>query len=605
MSLFGELRRRNVFRVAIAYSIVAWLIAQVTELTLDSFGTPEWVMKTILLLLAIGLPIAIIFAWAFELTPEGVRKEKDVDRSESITQKTGRRIDFMIITVLAVALLFAISTHQWTTGIAGTAEDAMEIVETDGAESIAVLPFVNMSDDPNNEYFSDGISEELLNVLVRVEGLRVASRTSSFAFKDKDTSIPDIAASLGVDHVLEGSVRKAGDTVRVTAQLIDVRTDSHLWSQTYDRKLEDIFAIQDEISGQIVAALKVALGTGEQPQISSAVELTDNLDAYQNYLHGRYLWQRRGAENIGQAIDLFSKATEQDPTFARAWSSLAGAHITMPTYSAEPLEDHYPQALAYAKKALSIDGTIAEAYAVLGELAREDRHWGAAEKHYRNAIKHEPKNSTSYLWYAEHLQSTGRIDAALQTVLAAYRLDPLHQGTNQVLGEIYESHGDFTNAEKYSTFAGDAGHVGALILVSDMRMLQGDFETALLIAAEIDIGFDQGGNLLVKRVNAYRDAAHRASYFDAIEADPEDISPIFFLADYANLGRIDDAFSIASDPGSFVFNARFLLWRHDMSRFRRDPRFLEIVEVANYVDYWNEYGWPPACAPTGDTIVCQ
>jgi len=605
MSLLGELTRRNVFRVAVAYSIVAWLIAQVTELTLDSFGTPEWVMKTVLLLLAIGLPIAIIFAWAFELTPDGVKREKDVDRSASITQKTGRKMDFIIIAVLAVALLFAIGTHQWTTGIAGTAEDALEIVATDGAESIAVLPFVNMSDDPSNEYFSDGISEELLNVLVRVEGLRVASRTSSFAFKDKGISIPDIAASLGVDHVLEGSVRKAGDTVRVTAQLIDVRTDSHLWSQTYDRKLEDIFAIQDEISGHIVAALKVALGAGEQPQISSTMELTNNLDAYENYLHGRYLWQRRGEENIRKAIGLFGKATEQDPTFARAWSSLAGAHITMPTYSNDPQEDHYPQALDYARKSLSIDDTIAEAYAVLGELAREDRHWGAAEEHYRNAIEHEPKNSTSYLWYAEHLQSTGRIDAALQAVLRAYRLDPLHQGTNQVLGEIYESHGDFANAEKYSTYAGDAGHIGALILVSDMRMMEGDFESALLIAPKIDIGLDQSENLFVKRVNAYREAAHRASYFDAIEADPENIFRIFFLADYAKLGRIDDAFSIASDPGSLIFNTRFLLWRHDMSKFRRDPRFLEIVEAANYVDYWNEYGWPPACAPTGDTIICE
>ncbi len=174
-----------------------------------------------------------------------------------------------------------------------------------------------------------------------------------------------------------------------------------------------------------------------------------------------------------------------------------------------------------------------------------------------------------------------------------------------MLAEVYESHGDFANAEKYSTFAADAGHVGALILVANMRMLQGDFETALLIAADIDIGFGQDGDLAVKRVNAYRDTAHRASFFDTLEADPEDIFPIFFLAEYANLGRIDDAFSIASDPGSFIFKTRFILWRHDMSRFRRDPRFLEIVAAANYVDYWNEYGWPPACAPTGDTIVCQ
>jgi TolB-like protein len=264
MSLFGELKRRNVFRVAIAYSVVAWLVAQVAELAMESFGSPDWVMKTLLLLLAIGLPIAIVFAWAFEMTPEGVKREKDVDRTTSITHQTGRKINTIIISVLVIALGFSVVTHRWAggDGTESPAVDAPTQTTASSDQSIAVLPFVNMSNDADNEYFSDGISEELLNVLVRVEGLRVASRTSSFAFKGKDTSIPNIAESLGVEHVLEGSVRKAGNTVRVTAQLIDARTDTHLWSETYDRKLEDIFAIQDEISGHIVEALKIALGAG-------------------------------------------------------------------------------------------------------------------------------------------------------------------------------------------------------------------------------------------------------------------------------------------------------------------------------------------------------
>lgn len=607
MSFFGELKRRNVIRVAIGYSIVAWLVAQVAELALDSFGSPDWVMKTLLLLLAIGLPIAIVFAWAFEMTPEGVKREKDVDRSTSITEQTGRKINVIIISVLVIALGFSVITHRWT-GSDGTDTAAVTVPAQNAAssdQSIAVLPFVNMSEDEDNEYFSDGISEELLNVLVRVEGLRVASRTSSFAFKGKDASIPLIAESLGVAHILEGSVRKAGDTVRVTAQLIDARTDKHLWSETYDRKLEDIFAIQDEISAHIVAALKIALGTEEQAVLSSAATPTDNLDAYENYLRGRYLWQRRGAENIGKAIALFQKATEQDATFARAWSSLAGAHITMPTYSNEPSDDHYPRALEYAEKALSIDPSIAEAHAVLGELARTERHWSDAEVHYRHAIANEPKNSTSYLWYAEHLQCTGRIGAALQTALIAYRLDPLHQGTNQVLGEIYESHGDFLNAEKYSRNAVDAGHLGGMIEVTGMRMLDDDFEAALSLSAKTDIAFGQGGDLFVRRTKAYQDSAFRKSYFETLEADPENIVPIFFLRDYANLGRVDDAFSIASDPGAFIGNSRFTLWRHDMSRFRQDPRFTELVVAAGYVDYWNEYGWPPACEQTDGKIVCQ
>lgn len=314
-----------------------------------------------------------------------------------------------------------------------------------GERAIAVLPFVNMSDDPDNEYFSDGISDELLNVLVKVEGLRVVSRTSSFAFKGKDISIPSIAKELNVEHVLEGSVRKAGNTVRVTAQLIDVRTDSHLWSGTYDRELEDIFAIQDEIAGQIVQALKVALGAGEQKEPLRTQKPTENLQAYERYLRGRYLWQRRGEDNIRHAIDLFEQAIKLDPQFARAWSSLAAAHITLPSYSAAPVEEHYSQAASVAQKALALDDTLAEAYAVLGDVARSGERWAEAKVHYLRATASEPKNATAHLWYAEHLAVVGRKSDALEEILIAYRLDPLHPGTNVNLAWIYWGLDDTSN----------------------------------------------------------------------------------------------------------------------------------------------------------------
>lgn len=605
MSIFGELKRRNVFRVAIAYSIVAWLVAQVAELALDSFGAPDWVMKTLLLLLVLGLPIAVIFAWAFEMTPEGVKREKDVDRSASITQETGQKINYIIIGGLTIALLFSIGTHRWTTGTPGPASDTMEVLETDGHESIAVLPFVNMSDDPNNEYFSDGISEELLNVLVRVEGLRVASRTSSFAFKGKDTSIPQIANSLGVDHILEGSVRKAGTTVRVTAQLIDARTDKHLWSETYDRKLEDIFAIQDEISAHIVEALKVALGAGGEAAIENSEAPTENLEAYENYLRGRYFWQMRGGKNIATAIELFEKATTLDPAFARAWSSLASAHITMPTYSDEPGEDHYPQALIDARKALAIDPTIAEAHAVLADLARMDHRWSAAEAHYQNAIENEPKNSTSHLWYAEHLLATGRRDAALDEAVIAYQLDPLSPGTNSVLGYAYWFDGDNAQAEKYTRQAVQLGHIGAILDLGDMMMERGRFEEALALATDFEAKLVRLDGVAVARVAAYRDDDARQAYFDRINDPTSQIPKTYFVSDYANLGRLDEAFAIASDVRSFEANSLFAFWRQNMATFRSDPRFVEIIQSAGYIGYWDEYGWPPDCARTTDTIVCQ
>jgi len=607
MSLFGELKRRNVFRVAIAYSIVAWLIAQVAELALDSFESPGWVMKTLLLLLAIGLPIAIVFAWAFEMTPEGVKREKDVDRTTSITRKTGRKINALIISVLVVALGFSIVSHRWVGGDdpQSPAAEASSAAGTSSAQSIAVLPFVNMSDDADNEYFSDGISEELLNVLVRVEGLRVASRTSSFAFKGKDTSIPNIAESLGVEHVLEGSVRKAGDTVRVTAQLIDARTDTHLWSETYDRKLEDIFAIQDEISAHIVEALKVALGTGGEQPIARDQPPTRNLDAYENYLRGRYLWQRRGGENIANSIDLFEMATSQDPTFARAWSSLAAAHLTMPTYSDEPNEVHNPKALRNAKKALEIDPTIAEAYAVLAELAREDMHWDEAENYYHKAIEMEPKNSTSHLWYAEHLQSTGRTKAALKEALIAYELDPLHPGSNSVVGAVYETLGDVVNREKFSRNAWQLGHFGSLIDVIDLRIQQGKTDEAMTLAQKFEATVNGGNGLMILRVNAYMNEDARQEFFDVIEAPDFRYPPIFFLNDYAMLGRLDDVFELTTDVNDFTGNSMFQLWRSDMAHVRGDPRFVDLVKSVGLESYWDEYGWPSDCQKTNGQITCH
>jgi TolB-like protein len=249
MSLFAELKRRNVFKVGAAYAVLTWLLAQVTDVFLENFGAPDWVIKTILLLLVIGFPLALFFAWAFEMTPEGIKKEKDVDRSQSITAQTGRKLDFTIIAILLLALgYFALDKF-----VLDPARDAAQVQTAKDAEagpaekSIAVLPFVNMSDDASNEYFSDGISEEILNALAKVKQLKVSGRTSSFAFKGQNQDLRQIGDALGVEHILEGSVRKAGTKIRITAQLIQVDDGFHLWSETYDRELTDVFAIQDEI----------------------------------------------------------------------------------------------------------------------------------------------------------------------------------------------------------------------------------------------------------------------------------------------------------------------------------------------------------------------
>ncbi|HET6593423.1 MAG TPA: hypothetical protein VFG48_10950, partial [Xanthomonadales bacterium] len=281
MSFLEELKRRNVVRVGVVYLITAWLLAQVADLLLENFNTPDWVIQAILVVLILGFPLALIFAWAFELTPEGLKKEKDVDRSQSITPVTGRKLDRAIIVVLVVALGYFIweSRVQHQDAEAPEPQVAAEPAPDQAAQkSIAVLPFVNMSSDAEQEYFSDGISEEILNSLAKVKELKVAGRTSSFAFKGQNQDLRQIGDTLGVNHILEGSVRKAGAQVRITAQLIKVDDGFHLWSDTYDRELTDIFAIQDEIANAILVQLKAALL--DQQSIASTRADTRAYDFY-------------------------------------------------------------------------------------------------------------------------------------------------------------------------------------------------------------------------------------------------------------------------------------------------------------------------------------
>jgi hypothetical protein len=322
-------------------------------------------------------------------------------------------------------------------------------------------------------------------------------------------------------------------------------------------------------------------------------------------LRGRYLWQRRGGENIANSIELFEMATSQDSTFARAWSSLAAAHLTMPTYSDEPDELHYPKALKHAKTALEIDPTIAEALAVLAELARDAKRWDEAESYYRKAIEAEPKNSTSHLWYAEHLQSTGRTKAALKEALIAYELDPLHPGSNSVVGAVYETLGDVVNREKYSRNAWQLGHWGSLIDVIDLRIQQGKADEALALAQEFEATVDGSNGLMIVRVNAYTDKSARQDFFNIIEAPDFRFPPIFFLNDYAMLGSLDEVFALTTAVDDFTGNSMFQLWRTDMAHVRRDPRFVGLVKAVGLESYWDEYGWPPACQKTGGQITCQ
>ena len=444
MIFFNELKRRNVFKVAIAYIVTSWLVAQVAQLAAESFGAPEWVMKMFITLLALGFPIAIIFAWAFEVTPEGIKKEKDVDRSQSITNTTGQKLNYTIIGLLVLALgyfaydKFVVTSGQITTSTATTRSGT----EADQAPSIAVLPFVNMSDDASNEYFSDGLSEELLNLLAKIPELKVAARTSSFYFKGKTGDVADIGKQLKVAHVLEGSVRKSGNQVRITAQLIKTDDGYHLWSETYDRQLDNIFQIQDEIAGAVVDALKITL-LGEAPKSKET-----NPEAYRLYLEGQYYYRKGNINSIGKSIDLMKQALAIDPGYAPAWTDLARVYMWYTGLGGMPIDKGNVLADEAIEKALAIDPDYAMAY-TMRSFSRVYNKFNFSKglKDANHAMKLDPASTEAMAMISDTNRAFGRFEQAIKYSLAAIELDPVQPALYETLGSSYYFAGDQEKAE--------------------------------------------------------------------------------------------------------------------------------------------------------------
>ncbi len=434
MSFFDELKRRNVFRVGIAYAISAWVLLQIVDLVLDNISSPVWVMQVFMLFLAIGFPLALLFAWAFEMTPDGVKLEKHVDRSKSIAKETGQKMNRNIIIALGVAVVFLLvdrfipdsATTTLPVEQATTATEPPETQAEKPEKSIAVLPFVDMSPEHDQGYFADGISEEILNVLVKTQSLKVAGRTSSFQFRDGNTDLRKIGELLGVEHLLEGSIRKSNNRVRITAQLVTANDGFHLWSETYDRELTDIFAIQDEIARAITQALAIELNLGDNGQ-TLVTASTSNMEAYDHYLEARGLIARR--LDFPRSIELLDEVTRMDPNFAAGWAAGAQAHSLSYYYGNYFIkinrEMHLNQAEAMANRALEIDPNLSMAYSVLGDVYRDRNQWALASKNYLRALALNPDNVEANEQYAQLLWRALFIDEAFKYSLVASNLDPL------------------------------------------------------------------------------------------------------------------------------------------------------------------------------------
>jgi len=478
MAIFRELKRRNVIRVAIAYVIVGWLLLQVSDTLVPALHLPEWFLSGITLLLILGFPISLIFAWAFELTPEGVKREKNVVRSEATTKFTSRKLDFVIIGLMAVAILYLFLNNyvleETPSKTAETVTDDSIAVPVEADKSIAVIPFVNRSIEASDAYFVDGIHDDILTHLAKLSGIhKVISRTSVERYRGTTETIPEIARALGVAHILEGGVQRAGNRVRINVQLIDAATDEHLWAETYDRELTaaNIFAVQSEIATFIAEALRATLSPEEQIRLNAVP--TENMAALEAYFLGKQRLAKRTSVALAEANDYFQQAIEADPDFALAHVGLADTYVLQVNYSGLPRHETYAKAEASIEKAMKLDDQLGEAYATSGLLKSEEGEFEGAEIAFKSGLELNPNYAMTYHWYSRMLSGMGRHEDALALHQKAAELDPLSATLKVSIGADLQYLGRFDEAlARYrSTVETNPGYAPAYNYIANFHWL--------------------------------------------------------------------------------------------------------------------------------------
>jgi len=612
MSFFAELKRRNVVRVGIAYVIVGWLLAQVAEFAVENFGAPDWVLKIFVVFLILGLPLALFFAWAFELTPEGIKLEKNVVRDESITHHTGRKLDFIIIAVMAVALIYMVADK-----FIGEPEktEVEEITETTVPDdkSIAVLPFVNMSDD--KDYFADGLSEELLNLLAKIPDLRVIGRTSSFAFKGKNQDLRVIGDALGVSTVLEGSVRRSGDRLRITAQLINTDDGSHLWSDTYDREMADIFDIQDDVANAITTALQLRLVSDT---VVKADRSTQNTEAYALYLESLAM-VREGSDPLA-TIEVLNRALELDPKFVRGHEQKAILYWTAAGWD---LDSTTAQQLVYdsAKKAFEIDPSSIVAQTFMATADPIGWTWSIELDAIERALREMPENFSLLHSYCWDLGMVGYFREALQCSDRMISLEPLAALGYERKAVALIAMGRRAEAQEAWRKSADFGFEIDLINNVFDYLLHGQDEEAMELVENLPAGQDReivgmdagdfrsfverarnpdsGRQYLRDTVPAL--AASASNHYNAINAN------IWYLAfdaldDYYDviykMNEVDTSWT-NSDMLAYVGRA------FKSSGYTEDPRFTPLRNRWGMLDLWDERGPPDDCTKVEGNWVCK
>jgi TolB-like protein len=610
-SVWGELKRRNVVKVAIAYAIVSWLVLQLANILVPILTLPEWAERLVFLILLLGFPLALLFSWAFELTPEGIKKEKHVARSESVTDATGRKLNSTIIGVLVVALVFfAVDKFVLSTDSTSPAEVSSEISAATGHNSIAVLPFVNMSSDPEQEYFSDGLSEEILNLLAKVPDLKVIGRTSSFAFKGKNEDLRIIGDKLDVSTVLEGSVRKSGDRVRITAQLIEVSNGAHLWSETYDRTLDDIFAVQDSVAAEILEALQIHVG--EAPTRGRP---TENSDAYSLFLKAK---TEMNAWQASRAEDLLLQAVRYDPAFAEAWEMLAYAYWEQWGSSIDS-STATQRVINAASKALAINPDLVFAQYLLKSASTNGNALFQEVQGLEQLLLEEPSHGPGRVLLIYYLMYGGYFNESLVMTERLIESDPLSPNALFLYNQVLFATGRKGEAFAALELADQVGSAWSKGNLAFFNWEEGRYDVSLTYTKaalqEVNLPTDWVDDMHVGANDPENGLAFLNSHIPEIVASVP-VGRAFemqLLLDgwYLTYGFLDRYFEIIFErsPTKTAFgDSEVLIFNGQLDRnsgFTAHPEYLRVARNASLIDLWEERGPPDFCEKTNGEWVCE
>jgi TolB-like protein/Tfp pilus assembly protein PilF len=612
MSLFDELKRRKVFKVGAGYLVVAWLAVQAASIGFPAFDAPPWALRIFILVIFLGFPISLVFAWAFDVTPEGLKAEGGVRNSKG----------FLLIAAGLAALAFAwyfkgqpayldAANPAVATSPAGTAATPAKPSAPISKKSIAVLPFVNMSADKDQEYFSDGIAEEILNALAQVKDLKVAGRTSSFQFKGKSDDLRAVGQALGVAHILEGSVRKQGDKVRITAQLVQTEDGFHVWSETYDGDLKDVFTLQENIARSITDKLQVIL-QGEQSQ--RLVEApTQNTEAYTLYLQATQVFNRRDGVRFPTAIQQLGRALQLDPKFARAHARLASIEAVAANYDPGVRESAATAVEEHARKAMQLDPRLAEPHAALGALYTRNRRYIEAFETLERALALDANDVTAKFWYATLMCTTGYLAKCGAELDGVLEIDPMMPNALSWRGRELVRTREFDKAELLLRRSEEVGlaHAGlGLGALADARGNGAEAERYWALGNRPFLNDFPAGSAEILANGIYGDAPAKAKAIGVIDqylaSNPATISAVAINA-LMRLGQPQRALALA-ERGITSNEAIVLmpLWENRGQSARKIPEFAGFARSIGLASLWDALGPPDLCAKNakGD-YVCR